>query len=728
MVKMKLIIFFILFMSSLYSSSNNEILLLHSYNNGLKWSDNITKGIQDILDKYPEYELTIESMDSKKIDTNDYFDNLLSLYKKKFSNRKYAVVITADNYAFEFALSHHEDIFNNSPIVFCGVENFNEKIIPTNQKKYVTGVVEYKEIEKNINLISKTIKDLNTLYIISDESFSSEAIKNQILEEIHKFKNKFKIIFDNQIDIDTISEKINSLPPNSAVLFTSLYRDKNNKYIPYSQLRTLFKSSKYPVFATNKIHLNEGVIGGIVVDPFEQGFLAAQKTIEILDGKEPYLIPISKPVSKYYFDYNVLEKFNLNSSSIPLLATVLNKPKNFFEENREFIDSTFILIPLFILLIIGLIVNITKRIGLEIKLIEQNKLDSVLLNNIKGAVYWKSNDNKILGCNDSLCRLLDLSKENIIGYDIKKVIPELFEKVNDENEFVEEMETILNFKHRKVDALIRRRKYFNKNNEEAGVVTIVSDLTQLKKLENQRKKNEQFIIQRSKLSEIGEMMTSIAHQWKAPLIEISTIAQELLYKKNKKEFTKEDNQEFVNEIMTQVQYMTKTIDDFRSFIKPSLIKSEFDVNSAMDELLRVVEHNIKYNYIKIEVSYEDNKRFNIYGYPNEFKQTILSIINNSRDSILKRRQTEEFEGLITIEIKSQDNKTILSIKDNGIGIKEENLERIFEPFFTSKKNGDGFGLYMVKLIIEDKMNGKIEAIKCHTGANILISLINKVES
>lgn len=213
MVKMKLIIFFILFMSSLYSSSNNEILLLHSYNNGLKWSDNITKGIQDILDKYPEYELTIESMDSKKIDTNDYFDNLLSLYKKKFSNRKYAVVITADNYAFEFALSHHEDIFNNSPIVFCGVENFNEKIIPTNQKKYVTGVVEYKEIEKNINFISKTIKDLNTLYIISDESFSSEAIKNQILEEIHKFKNKFKIIFDNQIDIDTITEKINSLPP-----------------------------------------------------------------------------------------------------------------------------------------------------------------------------------------------------------------------------------------------------------------------------------------------------------------------------------------------------------------------------------------------------------------------------------------------------------------------------------------------------------------------------------
>lgn len=722
---MKLIIFFMLLTSFLYASSGKEILLLHSYNNGLKWSDNITQGVRDILDKYPEYELTIEFMDSKKIDTDEYSNNLLSLYTKKFSNRKYAVVITVDNYAYEFTLSHHKDIFNNSPIVFCGVENFNEKTIPNDLKKYITGVVEYKEIEKNINLISKTITDLNTLYIISDDSFSSLAIKNQILEEMQKFEKNFKIVFDNQIDIDTITDKINSLPKNSAILFTSLYRDKNKKYIPYNQIRTLFKSSKYPVFALNKIHLDEGVIGGIVVDPIEQGILAAKKTIEIIDGKEPSLIAISKPVSKYYFDYNILEKFSLSHSKIPILATVINKPKSFFEENRKFIDSVFLLMPLFILLIIGLIVNITKRIRLEIKLVEQNKLDSVLLNNIKGAVYWKSKDDKILGCNDSLCRMLNLSRKDIIGHEISLVMPEVCNKIDNKNGFIEEIEAELNFKHRKVDALIRRRKYFNKNNEEAGVVTIISDITQIKKLENQRKKNEQFIIQRSKLSEIGEMMTSIAHQWKTPLIEISTIAQELLYKRSKKEFTKEDSQEFVDEIMTQVQYMTKTIDDFRSFIKPSLQKSQFEVNSAMDELLRVVEHNIKYNYIKVEVNYEDNKRFNIYGYPNEFKQTILSIINNSRDSILKRRKTQEFDGLITIDISSKNNKTILSIKDNGIGIKDEDLERIFAPFFTSKKNGDGFGLYMVKLIIEDKMNGKIEAIKCHTGANILISLTNK---
>lgn len=711
---MKLFIFILIFSTYLLGNNAKEVLLLHSYNNGLKWTDGITQGVKEVFKKHPEYELTIECMDSKKIDTKEYFETLSKLYEKKFSNRAYEVVIAADNYAFEFVLSNHKKIFNSSPIVFCGVENFIEDSIPKDLRKYITGVIEYKEIEKNINLISKTIDNLDTLYIISDDAFSSLAIK--------KFENRFNIIFDNQIDINTLNEKINSLPKNSAVLFTSLYRDKNGTYIPYNKLREFFKNSKYPVFALNKIHLDEGVVGGIVVDPVQQGGLAAQKTFEIIDGKTPFEIEIDKPVSKYYFDYNILKKFNLEKNHVPMLSTFINEPKGFFERNRKFVDSAFILMPLLIFLILGLIVNITKRVKLEIKLLEQNKLDSVLLNNIKSIIYWKGNDNKLLGCNDSLSNFLNLPKEKIIGKDIKDIFPQMCEKIDDNNNFIDELETTLLFQDRVLDVLIRRKKYLNKKNEPAGVVTIISDITDIKKLENQKKKNEQFIIQRSKLSEIGEMMTSIAHQWKAPLIEISTIAQELLYKRSKREFTKEDSQEFVDEIMTQVQYMTKTIDDFREFIKPSLKKSNFSVNASMSELLRVIEHNIKYNYISVDLKYEENKEFKIYGYPNEFKQSILSIINNCRDSILKRKEKEKIEGKISINISSKEDNVYISIQDNGIGIKDEHLEKIFEPFFTSKKDGDGFGLYMVKLIIEDKMNGSIRALKSQEGANILISV------
>ncbi|MDZ7817663.1 MAG: ABC transporter substrate binding protein [Aliarcobacter sp.] len=719
---MKFLILFFLTITIIFANSSKEILLLHSYNNGLKWTDGITQGVKEILDKHPEFELTIEYMDSKKIDSQEYFDILMNLYEKKFSNRKYLVVIAADNYAYEFVLKNHKKLFYESSVVFTGVENFDKDFIPLELKKYVTGVVEYKKIKENIELIKKTITDLNTLYIISDDTFSSLAIKKQILDDVKSFEKDIKIVFDNEIDINTISNKINSLPKNSAVLFTSLYKDINGKYITSSQLREFFNSSKYPIFAINKIHLGEGVIGGVMVNAIEQGNLAAKKTLEIIQGKDAFLIPISIPTSKYYFDYEVLEKFNLNNSKIPILSTMLNEPKSFFEKNRQFIDGTYFLLPVLFLLIIGLIVNITKRINLEIKLLEQNKLDNVLLNNIKSIIYWKSNDGTLLGCNEALCLLLDMKKEEIIGKKVEDIFHSLCDEMKDSDKFINELETTLTFKNISMEVLVRRKKYFNKKNQEAGIVTIINDMTDIKKLQEQRKKDEQFIIQRSKLSEIGEIMTSIAHQWKTPLIEISTIAQELLYKRSKKELSKEDSKEFVDEIMTQVQYMTKTIDDFRSFIKPSMSKSDFEIREAIEELLRIIEHNIKYNYIDVEVNFKENKNYEISGYPNEFKQAILSIINNSRDSILKRREKESFQGQIKIDIFEKDNDIYISIKDNGVGIKTENLEKIFEPFFTDKVNGDGFGLYMVKLIIEDKMDGIIKAVEQDVGANILISI------
>ena len=719
---MRYLILFFLILTTLFANNSKEILLLHSYNSGLKWSDGITSGVKEVFDKYPNYELTIEYMDSKKIDTKDYLQTLTSLYEKKFSNRKYDVIITADNYAYEFALQNHKKLFNSSNIVFCGVENFVKSSIPKDLEKYITGVVEYKDIKNNIKLIKELIPNLNTIYIISDSAYSSLAIKEQILEDIKEFEKDTKIIFDNQIDMDTLEQKVNSLPQNSAVLFTSLYKDKNEKYITYSQIRDFFNSSKYPVFALNKIHLGEGIVGGIMVNPLEQGSMAAKKSVELIEGKKPNEIDISIPNSKYYFDNNILKKYKIDSSKIPILSTIINEPISFFEKNRRFIDSAFVLMPLLILLILGLVVNIFKRVSLEIKLVEQSKLDNVLLNNIRGAIFWKSKENKLLGCNEAFCKLVDLQKEQILGKDINEIVPELCSKINKYDFFIHEFETTFKAKNQTLNVLIRRKQYFNKKDEEAGVVTVIHDITDFKKLQEQNKKDEQFIIQRSKLSEIGEMMTSIAHQWKAPLIEISTIAQELLYKRSKKEFSKEDAQEFVDEIMTQVSYMTKTIDDFRDFIKPSLKKSRFEINSSIDELLKIIEHNIKYNYIKIDVSYENNQIFKVFGYENEFKQAILNIINNAKDAILKRRLIQKVDGLIKIDVYSKNSDICIEIKDNGIGIEEEKLEKIFEPFFTSKENGDGFGLYMVKLIVEDKMNGKIKAIKSDDGANILITL------
>ena len=305
MFNLKNLIIIILFSSFLYS---NEILLLHSYNKGLKWSDGISRGVEDVMQKHPQYELTTEYMDSKKIESEGYFEELLDLYRKKFKGRTYKAIIAADNYAYEFVLKYHHELFPNTPISFCGVENFNQEDITPEIKPFMTGVVEYKNIRKNLELIYQLFPAVKMVYIMSDDAYSSLVIKNQIIEESNYFQDKFRVVFDNQIDFDTIDEKIAKLPKHSVILFTSFYRDIKDEYIPYHRLQNLFQRSKYPIFAVNHIHLGEGVIGGYMINPYEQGSLATKKAFEIINGKKIETLPVEIPRGNYYFDNNILRK------------------------------------------------------------------------------------------------------------------------------------------------------------------------------------------------------------------------------------------------------------------------------------------------------------------------------------------------------------------------------------------------------------------------------------
>ncbi|AHJ12939.1 sensor histidine kinase [Sulfurospirillum multivorans] len=721
MLNLKIIIILFIYSSFLFS---NEILLLHSYNKGLKWSDGISRGVENIMQKHPQYELTTEYMDSKKIESDHYFEELLDLYKKKFRNRRYKAVIVADNYAYEFALKYQQELFPKTPIIFCGVENFNPKDINDTMKPYVTGVVEYKDIRKNLELIYQLFPAIKMVYIISDDAYSSLVIKDQIIDESNNFQDKFRVVFDNQINFDAIDDKIEKLPKHSAILFTSFYRDMNDKYVPYYKLQAFFQRSPYPIFALNHIHVGEGVIGGYMVNPYEQGMLAAKKAFELINGKKTSSLPVEIPKGTYFFDNNILRKFGISLNDIPTPAEVLNGVESFYEKHRKFVENAFALMPLLLLLTTILVLNIIKRISLEKELLRQNKLDYVLLNNIQSAIFWKANDGIILGCNDLLCHILEHEKIDIIGKHVRDVMPTICDAVQEvplDCPTSAEIEMHIPYKD-KIIFSVRRTYYTDENNQEAGVVTILTDITEKKRIDTEHKRHEQFVIQRSKQSEVGEMIASIAHQWKTPLVEISAIAQELIYKRRKKALDEEDTQKFVDDIMTQVKYMSNTIDDFRQFIKPSSMQTAFDVRDAIDSLLAVVNHNVKYNYITIHIVQKQQGILLAFGYPNEFKQCVLNIINNAKDSIVKRRETQSIDGIIDIELDSDENNIYLSISDDGCGIEKSKLESIFDPFMSTKANGDGFGLYMARLIIEDKMGGKIIAKQKKSGAQIFITI------
>ncbi|MBF0466190.1 MAG: PAS domain-containing sensor histidine kinase [Nitrospirae bacterium] len=243
-----------------------------------------------------------------------------------------------------------------------------------------------------------------------------------------------------------------------------------------------------------------------------------------------------------------------------------------------------------------------------------------------------------------------------------------------------------------------------------------------------RRTQEQMLIQQSKMASMGEMIGLIAHQWKQPINAIGLKIQDLKDAYTYDEVDEIYIEKMVDSSMQQIEFMAKTIDDFRNFFIPSKEKIIFSLKSAIDELLSMFIHIFSKSNIDISVKAKQDELFLTEGFPNEFKQVVLNILTNSRDAILSKRKTDDsIMGNIEINIGNipeYNSKVVVSIKDNGGGIPEEAIEKIFEPYFTTKETeGTGLGLYMSKTIIETNMSGSLTVRNVDGGAEFVISLV-----
>jgi len=237
---------------------------------------------------------------------------------------------------------------------------------------------------------------------------------------------------------------------------------------------------------------------------------------------------------------------------------------------------------------------------------------------------------------------------------------------------------------------------------------------------NKYKEHQMLLFQQAKLAQMGEMISMIAHQWRQPLSILFMIIQtlELNYAKDKLEDEKSfDN--LIKDSSDQIKLMSSTIDDFMNFFKPDKKIEKFDVNYQIERSLSLLNKlMLSYN---IDIRFVSNGNINTLGYPNEFGQVIINLIANAKDAILEKNISN---GIIDINSRIENDTVIIEIRDNAKGIDESILNKIFNPYFSTKfeDEGTGLGLYMSKLIIEEHMYGKISVKNLNDGACFRIEL------
>jgi len=234
------------------------------------------------------------------------------------------------------------------------------------------------------------------------------------------------------------------------------------------------------------------------------------------------------------------------------------------------------------------------------------------------------------------------------------------------------------------------------------------------------RKKDQILIQQGRQAALGEMISNIAHQWRQPLNILGLVVQGLQMTYGREEFSKESLDASVNKAMGLISHMSQTIDGFSSYFKPDKEKKPFKVNLAVSKTLYLIESSLKELDIDIKTIIAADTDIN--GYANEYSQVLFNILLNCRDAF--EGSNIDRQRVITITVFKENNRSVVTIADNAGGIPEEVIDKIFDPYFTTKgpDKGTGIGLYMAKTIIEKNMEGRLAVRNTADGAEFRIEV------
>ena len=365
---------------------------------------------------------------------------------------------------------------------------------------------------------------------------------------------------------------------------------------------------------------------------------------------------------------------------------------------------------------LGFITDISKRKGIQDTILEQTKRMQLYLDIVDVAIVVLNRHGNITLVNRKTSEILNIEEylllgknwfNNFVSPKDRDIQIKLFlEEIENESNIFEKIQYDVLCSNKEERTIHWRRKYiYDENKKVAGMICSGEDITDYLRLEDEKRRNEEILFNQSKLASMGEMLKNIAHQWRQPLSTISTAASGMRLQKDMNILTDQDFDLGMSAIVETSQYLSQTINELQNFFKVDNKILSFTNLNLFSKIENFIQKNFK--TYGIELLIDKSEEFEIKAPFNELIQTVINILNNSKDAFLERKVENR---VVFVENYIEQDKFVLLIKDNAGGIEKEVIKRIFEPYFTTKqqKLGTGIGLFMVRDIIVNRLKGKIE--------------------
>jgi PAS domain S-box-containing protein len=693
--------------------AKKSVLYLNSYHRGYKWSDDIFDGIRSVLEAGPyKIDLQIEYMDAKKYNYEDVTGMLLRLYKEKFRGERFDVVLVSDNDAFNFATHYRDQLFPGVPLVFCGVNALEQADLDVGN---LTGVVENFDLSMTLDMARRLHPDKRHM-VVGDASTAGLAIKRQVEAAVPRYQPRLAVDYWTHLSLPEVLDRVKLLPPDTFLFFIPFYQTMgNNFYTAEEVVAAIYTHSSVPIYTAWEFLIGHGAVGGRVLSGFQHGQTAAGMVLDILGGRPVDEIPVIRDYAgEFVFDHNVMTRLHLTDEMLPEGSRIINAPKAFYEMPKELFWTIMISFALLLVVTVFLVFAMIERRKVERKIKDQLAFQETLMDTVPQLLSWKDMNGRYLGANRAFAEFFGHSDStSIVSRTTSEIIGDkeyVRWAMNGDQQAMRDSGAVRKMRRKLTDGAgrlawleINKVPIRDQSGRVVGVLSTAENITKEHNLEKQ-------LLQSQKMEAIGTLAGGIAHDFNNILTSIINSTELALGDVEPDSVTRRD----LERVLKAARRGGRVVKQILAFSRPSTEGFRAtDVGSVVGEALGLLEASMPGN---IEIrSHVAHPLSCVMADHTQLHQVAMNLFTNAfhalreHGGVIEARVDqvelgEDEAGVIGLE---KGEHVRLTIEDNGPGIPPEIVDKIFDPFFSTKDKteGTGLGLAVVHGIVRSHKGG-----------------------
>lgn len=678
-----------------------DIVILYSYGDGIPAYQQATRAFLSVMIEagLSANNLFFEYLDLERKNDSVHLRNLRTLFLHKYAGRNIGLVVTVHRRALNFILCEGAGLFPGSPVLsYLGpdvVEN------PCTDRPVAVLPLKV-DIHGTLELALKLFPQTERVVFINGAGEGEKRLYLEAQRVFEQWRDALIFQYTHDLGIEEILRYVAGLPPRTIVLYGIVFRDKNGgTFVPEDVADRIAKAANAPVFGMYNTIFGNGILGGLAINFEMEGARAARAAIEILRGELLLAAPVNVLSTETIpmFDSQQLKRWGLKETLVPRETVFVNRPFSFWDEYKYHSVVTALFLLVQFIFIVGLMIQKRQRKLAEDSLRQKTEELDRFFNVSADLLCIAKSDGSFLRLNPAWEKILGHSREALAAsrfFDF--VHPDDLESTGSAFAAGEAERSLVYFenRYRCRDGSYRWLEWTAAQAKNL-IYAAARDITERLKAETEARHRKDELAHLSRIAIVGEMATSLAHEINQPLTAIHSNAEAAKRFLGGAEPDVDEVLQILDDIIRDDRRASEVIRKVRSLVKKEDSREEpLDLNKVIREVVELIRGELMGQELAITLDLQQSLA-PVHGDSIQIQQVLLNLILNGAAAM--RNAPRDLRKLI-VRTSMPDSRSVKAfVRDFGTGIDENNIERLFEPFYTTKPEGLGMGLSISMRII-----------------------------